>query len=156
VLMREPEQRRSIRCHERDRGPIRRDDRAVILGPAALVQLDAIEGERASGLEGRLDMKRLDEGRILRRRADPGVWQRQTGGAIAVRLGGRCYGGAEQALGDLAFGTIGNGPRRRVDSGPMGTRARRVCRSEAGGERWVRVPLMGGSRMPTEVALDQY
>src|SRR5262249_47030372 len=84
VLTGEPEQRRSSRCRERDHSPVPLDDRAVILRPAALVELAPLKTENAREIERRLDVNRRDERRFLPRREDPGFWPRQTGGEIVA------------------------------------------------------------------------
>jgi hypothetical protein len=59
--MGEPEQRGPIGGREGDHGAAGLDDCAVILRPAALAQLEAIEAEHACEIERRLDVKRLDQ-----------------------------------------------------------------------------------------------
>jgi hypothetical protein len=123
VLTGEPEQRRPIGRREGDHGPVRRDDRAVILGPAALAECGAIEAEHGRKIERRLDVSRPDEGRILRGHQAPPVGERQTHvfGHFALEGSacGPCQhrdGVAEQALTEIVRGaTVPDRPPGLVD-----------------------------------------
>ncbi len=83
VLMDEPQLRRSIGGRERGFRPVWRDDRAGVLAPAASAELGAIEAEHSRESERRLEVKRLDVERVLRRRDEPGLGPRQAGGGVA-------------------------------------------------------------------------